>query len=336
MTLIHYDQNAVTETPLETPASLGTIRSLIDQNQTVWLQVEGLGQTDYLEAIGTLFDIHPLVLEDILNTRQRTKFEDYPDYHFMVLKAFTFTVSTQEQEEQDQNVIDILHEQISIIEFNNLVITFKEQSDSLFEPVRKRLMNNQKRLRSGGADYLTYALLDCIVDSTFDLLDTIDDIIETLELELMDDPKTETLNRIQDLKRELIYLRRAVSPLRELISALLTHESGLIKESTRIYLRDVQDHVIRISDTLELQRDLVYGLLGMYQSSISNKMNEVMKTLTVFASIFIPLTFIAGVYGMNFEHMPELKHAWAYPAIWLVFISISAGLLVYFKRKNWW
>ncbi len=205
----------------------------------------------------------------------------------------------------------------------------------MFTPIEKRIENRNSRIRSFGSDYLTYAILDCIVDQKFTLIETLDERIDQIEDELLLNPSIQTVSSIQGIKRELIYIRRAISPLRDLLGDILRNEGPLIQEKTQIYFRDIYDHVLRISETIELQRDMVYSLLDMYQTTISNKMNEVMKVLTVFASIFIPLTFISGVYGMNFEYMPELKWKLAYPVLWVVFIIVGVGLLIYFRKKKW-
>jgi len=322
ITIIDYTKNSGEVIDVE---SIDDILKFKDKNSVTWVNVEGLKNIEIIESIGQAFNIHPLVLEDILNTHQRAKFEDYDDYQYIVLKGLFL-------ENKDSTVI---YEQISILLLNNFVFTFKEKKDNLFEPIEKRIQNSKNRIRGLGPDYLTYAILDSIIDQNFALLESLDEIIDSIEEELLLNPGADTLKRIQNIKRELIYIRRSVSPLRELLNSILRVESPLIEEKTQIYFRDVYDHVLRISETIELQRDMVYGLMDMYQTSISNKMNEVMKVLTVFASIFIPLTFIAGVYGMNFEYMPELQWRLAYPILWVIFIVVGVGLLIYFRRKKW-
>ena len=322
ITINDYSKNACKVINVE---SIDDILQFKDKDTVTWVNIEGLKNIEIVESIGQAFNIHPLVLEDILNTHQRPKFEDFEDYQYIVLKGL-FLESAD---------ITVIYEQISILLLNNFVFTFKEKKDDLFLPIVKRIQNDKSRIRSLGSDYLTYAILDSIIDQNFALLESLDEVIDSIEEELLINPATKTLKRIQGIKRELIYVRRSISPLRELLSSILRNESHLIEEKTQIYFRDVYDHVLRISETIELQRDMVYGLMDMYQTSISNKMNEVMKVLTVFASIFIPLTFIAGVYGMNFEYMPELKWRLAYPILWVVFIIVGIGLLVYFRRKKW-
>ncbi len=226
--------------------------------------------------------------------------------------------------------------QISLLVLKNFVFVFKEKKDALFHPIQKRIRSKRDRLRKFGTDYLTYTILDIIVDQNFIVIDSLDDAINSIEDTLLaSEPTKDTLNTIQRLKREVANIRKHVSPIRELIAGMLCSESELIDEKTHIYLKDVSDHAIRIIESIESYRDILIGLLDIYISIVGNKMNEIMKVLTIFASIFIPLTFLAGIYGMNFEYMPELKWKWAYPALWSVFITISVVLLIYFKRKKW-
>ncbi|MDD5319428.1 MAG: magnesium/cobalt transporter CorA [Methylococcales bacterium] len=290
-----------------------------------WVIVDGLKEVSIIDAIGQHFDIHALVLEDILNTHQRPKFEEFDDYLFIVLKA----ISLGHEE------FNVEYEQISLLILNNFVFTFKEKPDEIFDPILNRLNNDKSQIRNLGADYLAYIIMDTVVDEYFALQDTFDELIESVEDDLLTNPSTKTLSKIQKFKRELIFLRRSISPLRELLAAIQRSESPLLDEKTRRYFGDIYDHAIRIIEAMESYRDLIAGMLDIYLSSVSNKMNETMKILTVFASIFIPLTFIAGVYGMNFEYMPELKWRWSYPALWLVFIGVSVFLLRFFKKKKW-
>lgn len=291
-----------------------------------WVMIEGLSDVNMIQTIGDAFGIHQLVLEDILNTHQRAKFEEYDNHLYIVLKCL----------QPQSSEFDVSYEQISLLVLDNFVFTFKEKQDELFSPLQQRLRNPGSRLRSLGSDYLTYAILDIIVDQNFVLIDSLDDVISELEDQLLQaELNNETLNTIQKLKREVISIRRHISPLREMIAGMLRSESPLINEKTHIYLRDVYDHSIRVIESIESYREILTGLLDIYISNVSNKMNEVMKVLTVFASIFIPLTFLAGIYGMNFEYMPELKWKWAYPVLWIAFILIPLVLLVYFKRRKW-
>jgi magnesium transporter len=322
MTVIDYCSENVKEHNIQ---SLDEILKYKESESVTWVIIEGLTNVDIVEQIGTMFDIHQLVLEDILNTHQRPKFEEYDDHLFIVLKSLL--------PENDQ--FSVTYEQISLLVLKNFVFVFKEKKDDLFHPIIQRIRSSSGRLRNLRADYLTYSILDTIVDQNFILIDSLDEAITSLEdILLTAEPVQNTLNTIQKLKREIISIRKHVSPVRELISAMLRSESILIDQKTHIYLRDVSDHAIRVSESIESYREILTGLLDIYISSVSNKMNETMKFLTIFASIFIPLTFIAGIYGMNFEYMPELKWRWAYPALWAVFIILPIILLIYFRRKK--
>jgi len=290
-----------------------------------WINIDGLHDVELIESLGKHFEVHPLVLEDILNTGQRPKFDDFENYLFVVLKMLS----------PSQNNQAIETEQVSLVVGSNCVITFQERLGDVFQSVRERIRNGKGRIRKMGADYLAYALVDAIVDSYFAILEGMGDTIETMEDELIGDPSEQTLKRIYALKREMISLRRSIWPLREVISGFQRSESTLVQETTGVYLRDVYDHTIQVIDTVEAFRDMVSGMLDTYLSSLSNRMNNVMKVLTIIATLFIPLTFVAGIYGMNFKHMPELRWKWGYAAVWLVMIAITAGLLVYFRRKKW-
>jgi magnesium transporter len=323
MSVIDYSKENIEEQEIE---SVDDILKYKDSNTVTWVIIEGLTNVTIVERIGAIFGIHNLVLEDILNTHQRPKFEEYDDHLYIVLKSLL----------TENERFTVAYEQISLLVLKNFVFVFKEKTDDLFKPVQQRLKTSKGRLRSLGSDYLTYAILDTIVDQNFIIIDSLDDAITSVEDSLLaSEPTQDTLHTIQMLKREIISIRRNVSPIRELMSGMLRSESDLINEKTHIYLRDVSDHAIRVIESIELYREILTGLLDIYISSVSNKMNEVMKVLTVFASIFIPLTFLAGIYGMNFEYMPELKWKWAYPVLWAVFVSIPVVLLIYFKRKKW-
>ena len=322
ITIVDYTKDVIEEQTVE---SIEQILQCREKDTVTWVNIEGLGNIELVGAIGEAFNIHPLVLEDILNTHQRPKLEEYDDYLYCVLKGISLA----------ENGFSVEYEQISMLILNDFVFTFKEKRDELFEPVRRRLRSSKSHFRSQGTDYLAYVILDTIVDSYFTLQDSLDDIVDSVEEELLTEPTPKTLGTIQSVKRELIIIRRTISPLREMLNAILRSESPLIEEKSLIYFRDISDHVLRISESIESSRDMIAGLLDIYITTISNKMNEIMKVLTVFASIFIPLTFIAGIYGMNFEYMPELKWKWAYPALWVAFIAIPVILLVYFKKKKW-
>ncbi len=322
ISVVNYNKSTVLK---HTVKSIEELLPYKTADAITWVIVDGLKDVGIIDDIGRHFEIHPLVLEDILNTHQRPKFDEFNDYLYIVVKSISL----------GNKEFDVEYEQISLLILNNFVFTFMEKPDVLFDPILNRLDNDKSQFRTLGADYLAYGIMDAIVDKYFVLQDTFDELIEEVEDKLLSDPSSETLASIQKIKRELIFLRRSVSPLRELLAAIQRSESPLINDKTRRYFGDIYDHAIRIIEAIESYRDLIAGMLDIYLSSVSNKMNETMKILTVFASIFIPLTFIAGVYGMNFEYMPELKWKWSYPVLWVFFISISAFLLRYFKRKKW-
>jgi magnesium transporter len=251
--------------------------------------------------------------------------EDYGEYIYIVLKALDYNDKSNEIET----------EQISLILGANFVFSFQEREGDTFDPIRERIRNGKGRIRSMGADYLAYALVDSIVDNYFIILEKLGEKIEFLEDKLVSHPTPETLQTIHHLRREMIFLRKAVWPLREVINSLERGESSLVKESTRLYLRDVYDHTIQTIDTIETYRDMVSGMLDIYLSSVSNRLNSVMKVLTIIATIFMPLTFLAGVYGMNFKYMPELGWRLGYPLIWLIMVGIGVLMLIFFRKKKW-
>jgi len=321
--IIDYDESQLNEKEAKTIEECFPFK---EKPTVTWINIDGLHQVDIIEKIGKHFEVHPLILEDIVNTGQRPKMEDFDSYIFMVLKMLYW----------DEEKNEVIAEQLSLILGSNFVISFQERVGDVFEPVRERIRSAKGRIRKMGADYLAYALIDAVVDRYFIILEKLGENIETMEEELVTHPTPETLQTIHTLKREMIFLRKSVWPLRELISGLERGESDLIQKSTHIFLRDVYDHTIQVIDTIETFRDMVSGMLDIYLSSISNKMNEVMKVLTIIATIFIPLTFVAGIYGMNFEFMPELKWHWVYPeAFWGTIAVIAGVMLFYFKRKRW-
>ena len=297
-----------------------------DSPTVTWINVDGVHNVPLMEKLGGCFQIHPLILEDILNTDQRPKMDDMEQYIYIVLKMLDYDTKKEE----------IIAEQVSLVLGGNFVISFQEGSaGDVFDAVRERIRNSKGRIRKLGSDYLAYALMDAIIDRYFLILEKLGEKIETVEDNLISDPTPDTIHQIHQLKRDMIYLRKSVWPLREVIAALEKSGSELIHSSTEIYLRDIYDHTIQIIDTIETYRDMLSGMLDIYLSSISNRMNQVMKVLTIIATIFMPLTFIAGVYGMNFRFMPELGWRWAYPLVILVMLAVGAIMLVYFKRKKW-
>ncbi len=322
ISLIDYSRANVEEQRVQSADELIPYQA---SDSVTWINIEGLVNVELIEAVGNLFNIHPLVLEDILNTHQRPKFEDHDEYLFIVFKHIT----------SDKTMSSLKREQISMLVLRNCVITFREARDELFRTLTHRIRNTKGRIRGLGSDYLAYAILDTAIDQNFVLLDTMDETIDMIEEELLTRPTDQTLVKIQRIRRDLVDMRKAVVPTRDLLNAMLRGETTLINENTHIYYRDVLDHALRIAEAVESHREILSGLLDLYNSSVSNSMNEIMKILTVFASIFIPLTFIAGIYGMNFEYMPELKWRWAYPVLWILFVTIPVVLLVYFRRKKW-
>ena len=322
ITLIDYDQER-----LETHEDISVDRaSSFKETATVsWINLSGIHDVSLLEEFGKRFDFHPLALEDILNTQHRPKLEEFEGYSLIILKMLFF-------DDQGQAINT---EQISLLLGPNYVISFQELEGDVFDGVRDRLQRSNGRIRHRGPDYLAYALIDSIVDSYFHILEKIGDQLVQLEEELISNPDSSMLTTIHHYKRELLLLRKSVWPLREVISQMHKEDSPLISEGTQIYLRDLYDHTVQVIDTLEMYRDTVTGLQDLYMSSVSNRMNEIMKVLTIMASIFIPLTFIAGIYGMNFEYIPELKWRYSYFVLWGFMASCAVAMLVYFRRKNW-
>jgi len=291
----------------------------------LWINVDGLDQIEVIEKLGSYFNIHPLTLEDVLNTAQRPKIEDYDSYVYTVLKMMLL----------DKEKNEIIIDQVSIIFGYNYILSFQEREVDVFDPLRERLKNPASRLRKNGVDYLAYGLIDAVIDNYFLILEHFGEKIEEIEDELVIQPSPETIRTIQKFKRIMITLRKSVWPLRELINGMQKIESEIIKDTTQIYLRDIYDHTIQVIDSVEDFREILASMVDIYLSSVSNKMNDIMKVLTVIATIFIPLTFVAGVYGMNFDYMPELQWRWGYPAILLFMASVGTIMFSYFKKKRW-
>ncbi len=322
ITLLDYEESRFEETVVKEIEECFPCR---ETRSVSWINIDGLHDVEAVGKLAGKFDIHPLTIEDIVNTQQRPKMEEYENYIFFVLKMLQY----------DDNSREIQVEQVSLVLGNNYVISFQEKEGDIFESIRERIRSGKGRIRRMGPDYLAYSLIDAVVDQYFVILEKTGERIEELEEQVVTDPKPETIHDIHLLKREMIQLRRSVWPLREVISALERGESHLVHQSTRVYLRDVYDHTIQVIDTVETYRDMLSGMHDTYLSSISIRMNEVMKVLTIIATIFIPLTFIAGVYGMNFVFMPELKWRWAYFGVWGIMLAVAAAMVVYFKKKKW-
>ena len=307
-----------------TIADLADYQATGDTGQINWLNVDGVADPAVVASLGAVYDLHPLVMEDILNTDQRPKVEEYPGYLYIVLRMLQFDSDRQQ----------IHSEQLSLVLGKDYVLSFQERPGDVFEGVRERLRAG-RRIRFMRSDYLTYALLDAVVDHYFEMLEYIGEQVEELEDQVIAAPGPDTLARMHHYKREMLLLRKSIWPLRELLSRLARDENPLISEETRLYLRDVYDHVIHVMDSIDTIRELLVSMLDLYLSSVSKRTNEIMKVLTIFASLFMPLTFIVGVYGMNFDVMPELRWVWGYPTVMLVMLALVVGLLLYFRRRRW-
>jgi magnesium transporter len=299
--------------------------SFKDKDSITWININGVHNTGVIEKIGEIFDLHPLVMEDIGNTTQRPKVEDFENYMFVVLKMLYYDNKTKK--------IEI--EQVSLLMGKNFVISFQERQGDVFDSVRERIEKSKGRIRKMGSDYLLYSLIDAVVDGYFFVLEKTGDRIEILEEDIVEQADPKALQNIHKAKKEMISLRRSVWPLREVVNSLSREKTPLVSGNVLIYFRDVYDHTIQVIDTVETFRDIISGLHDTYLSSISNKMNEIMKVLTMFASIFIPLTFIVGVYGMNFSYIPELNWRWGYFTVWGVILTVGIFMILYFKRKKW-
>ena len=320
--IIDYDEAQLNEKEIQTVEECFPFK---DQPTVTWINIDGLHDVKIIEKIGQHFDIHPLILEDIVHTGQRPKIEDFGHYIYIVCKMLHF----------DNKSNEIQEEQLSIILGSNFVISFQERAGVVFNPIRERIRSGKIRVRKSKADYLTYALIDTVVDNYFIILEKLAEKIELLDDELFNHPSSETLRSIHNLKRKIISLRRSIWPLREIISSIEKEEFSLIHESTSIFFKDVYGHVFQIIDTIDSFRDMVSGMLDTYLTNVSNKMNDIMKVLTIIATIFIPLTFIAGIYGMNFKFMPELEWKWGYLSVWIFMILIFSGMIFYFRNKKW-
>lgn len=321
ITLVDYQADKLIE---KSNATLADCIAHAEQPTVTWINVSGVYDPKVVEALGRHFKWNPLVMEDILNTGQRPKCDDYKDYMYLVLRIF-----------RKQKDIKIDDEQFSLILGKNYVVTFLETNDHLLEPVRYRVRRNGSRMRQHGVDYLAYALLDTVVDSTFTVLEQIDEEVERLEENLFENPSPVTLYNIQKFKREIAILRKNIWPMREAISGFERKDNPLVSDTTRFFLRDVHDHLVLMIETIEGFRDILSGMLDIYLSNISLRMNEIMKVLTIVSTLFVPLTFIASIYGMNFDYQPEFHFAYAYPVVIGIMALVALGMLYFFHRKKW-
>jgi magnesium transporter len=322
ITIVDYDDQQVQTREISSWAECPVIK---DKPGVTWIDVSGISHVASLERLAECFKLHPLVMEDILDLDQRPKVEDYDDYLYIVLKAISCLTDCEEMGS----------EQISLILGSNYVLSFHESDPDFFGPVRDRIVSAKGRIRKTGADYLAYSLMDLIVDQYFVTLERFGDQVEFLEDEVVSRAVPATLRKVHRIKNQMIILRRSLWPLREVVARLGRRESPLIQDPTSVYFKDVYDHTIIAIDTVETYRDILSGLLDIYLSSVSNRMNEIMKVLTIFASIFMPLTFLAGVYGMNFKYMPELQWHYAYFGLWAIMILLAGSMVLYFKKRKW-
>lgn len=328
ITIFDYTETELTEREAD---KVQDCFSYQDLKTMTWIQVQGLHEVELVRKLGEYFEFHPLILEDILNTHLRPKFEDAREYLFFALKRI-------ELPETDG---DLISDQVSVIWGERYVISFTERATGILDPVRERIRKTSPRIRFMNSDYLAYAIIDTIVDHYFVTLENMGDRIEGIDDELIDNPEPEQLQEIHELKQELVQIRKAIWPVREAVNMLDRSESRLISADTRPYIRDLYDHAIQIRDTIDTYRDMVSGLTDLYMTSVSNRMNNVMKVLTIIATIFIPLSFLAGVYGMNFDtsvsgwNLPELGMKYGYPLFWVLVLIIGGGLLLFFRKKKW-
>lgn len=322
MTLMAYNETSFDE---RTPEKVEGCFDAVFPTGVTWINIDGVHDVGLVESVGKRFALHPLTLEDLVHPGQRPKFEEYDNYLFIVLRMLRYASESG----------TVTGEQVSIILSGNTLITFQETVGDVFEPVRQRIRAGKGRARKMGADYLAYALIDAVVDQYFTILEAMGEKIEGLEEQLLSLPDASTLSAIHYMKRELMTLRKSVWPLRELLGGMQRTDSELIVQATRVFIRDVYDHTIQILDIVESFRDVVSGMLDIYLSSVSNRMNAAMKVLTVIATIFIPLSFITGIFGMNFEYFPELTWRWAYPwGFWIIILASVLGMLYVFKRNR--
>jgi magnesium transporter len=318
------ESKSVSEVLKQEIENVTDLATLIDPDRITWIDVQGFGDTKTVKQIGELFSIHPLALEDIVNVPQRPKAEVYDEDTLVVTRM----VSLDDQRE-------VQMEQVAVLLSKNCVVTFQEKYGDILDPLRERINAPKNRIRKLGPDYLMYAIVDTVVDGYYPVIDELGDHLEELEDEVMDNPSTAALMQLNRTKNLLVNLRRAIWPQREAVNSLVREENSFISEEVRLYLRDTYDHCVQSAEVIEMYREMATGLINIYLSSVANRSNEVMKVLTVMASIFIPLTFMAGIYGMNFEHMPELKLPWAYPVFWCVMGTTAFAMVFYFWKKGW-
>ena len=321
--VLDYNETEFTEKEL---GSISESLPFKDSPSVTWLNISGVHDEKIIHEVGEVFNIHPLVMEDIANTTHRPKIEEHDNYLFVIIKMAYLK----------ENNGELQLEQVSLLVGKDYVISLQEKEGDILEGLRERIRSNKGKIRKLGSDYLMYGILDTVVDHYFSVLEHIGEQIEETEEQLLQSPSQETLNKIYHHKQELMFLRKSIWPMREVVSSLQRSDFELISKDTFLYLRDVYDHTVQVAETLEIFREMSSGMLDLYLSTVSNKMNEVMKVLTIFAAIFIPLTFIAGVYGMNFRFMPELEWRYGYPLWWALIIMLTIVMFFFFKKKKWW
>jgi len=323
VSVMGYDESGCVEQEV---TDLGELTGFLGKYAVTWIDVEGLHDADVIAKVGESFNLHPLVMEDILNTTQRPKAEDLDGYMFVVFRSLGF----------EEELGDIPTEQVSLVLGPNYVISFQEGKNRLFEAVKARIKAGRGRIRKSGPDYLAYCLIDATVDNYFVVLEKLEEKIELLEEDLVTKPNPDTLNTIHNLKMSINCTRKGLWPLREVVNRLLDCEPPLIQQSTLPYLRDVYDHTIHAIEIIEASRDIISDMLDTYLSSLSFRLNEIMKVLTVIGTIFMPLTFLSGWYGMNFKTMPELDWRYGYVMVICIAVSVVLTMAIFFKRKHWW
>lgn len=322
VTVLDYNSDQVQEYSVRDELSL---RDCLNESTVSWINVDGIHNVDLIQRIGDKFQLHPLMLEDIMNPNHRPKIEDFETFIHFTLKMITY----------DKVSRKIKSEQVSFVLGSNWVISFQEQNDDIFDPIRERIRNNKGTIRKRGADYLLYALVDIIVDHYFIVIDEIEHEISHLEKVILQDEHHNVMHEIQRLKKDFIFLRKSILPVRDAVGSMQKVKCELINEQTQIYLKDVFDHTVYITDSIEVDREMLNSLMEVHLSSLSNRLNKVMKVLTVISTIFIPLTFIVGVYGMNFKFMPEIEWEYGYLYSWILLILVTLVLLIVLKKKKW-
>jgi magnesium transporter len=322
ISVIDYDEKQFSEVVCKTSEEAVAFTK---EKTISWINIDGLHETDAIAELGALFGLHPLLLEDVLNTRHRPKAEEFEEYLFLTLKMLGISKDGK----------SVISEQVSFVLGKDWVLSFQEREGDIFDNLRSRLREGKGAIRKRGADYLLYRLIDTVVDHYFFVTEHFSDASEKLEKRVLENTDQRHLHEIQRYKKQLIQLRKSIAPLREAVSTLQKEQNPFISEATSRYLRDVYEHIIQVNDSLESQRDVISSIMDLYLSGVSNKMNQVMQVLTIISTIFIPMTFVAGIYGMNFQHIPELEWEHGYLYAWILMLAVVVVMVIYFKRKKW-